>query len=62
MVLARVKAYGSKWRKWYRRQQGHTHPKDFPRAHQQHVLIELDNHANFKVNDKLPDLVKRCSE
>ena len=62
MVLARVKAYGARWRKWYRRQQGHTHPKTFPQAHQQHALIELDDHANFEINDKLPALVKRCRE
>ena len=55
LLLARVQAYGFKWRRWVLRKRN-TQAKStkyIPEKHQTNVLISMDKHAVYTIHPQL---------
>ena len=55
MAYTRVKAYGSKWYRWYSRQRYKRDAKQVPRKHRDKKLISTDTDATYVIRQALKD-------
>ena len=53
MIISRLKAQGTKWRRWYSRTHNTTKKKEFPQRYRKRKLIKTEANADFKINQSL---------
>ncbi len=55
MIIARVTAYGEKWREWYLKQRHHVKCKIIAEKYRKFKLITKDEHGIYEINKDLTD-------
>ena len=60
-AVSRTKAYGRKWKMWYRRQVYHSKPRGtFPLEHARHTLVDVDIlTGDYHINKKLYEAMEK---
>ena len=53
LLINRMTAWGEYWRKWYKKIRNTSKAQPFPRDHQKHTLISIDDSAHYTITPEL---------
>ena len=56
LLINRMTAWGEYWRRWYIKIQNTSKHQHFPKDHQSHELISIDDEAHYRIAPEIREL------